>query len=263
MARGPLLTSITTRAQQTDELLDRLADCSPAEREAITSHIVELNLGLADAFANRYANRGADRDDLVQVARLGLLMAVRRFRRTEGRSFAAFAVPTITGELKRHFRDHCWVIRPPRQIQELRARASQHRRRLEQTLGRRPTEGELAADLGVGADLLRESDAAEGTYRPWSLDAPFVSGGENTLGSTLAAEDSEFDRLTDRIALQRALAGLSRRDRLVLRWRFEEGCTQTEIGARLAVSQMQVSRLLRRILDNARATLVGPRRLVG
>jgi RNA polymerase sigma-B factor len=243
----------TTREQRTEELLGRLAESSPTEREAITAELVELNLGLCDALANRYANRGADRDDLVQVARLALLMAVRRYRPAEGRSFVAFAVPTITGELKR----------PPRRIQELRARATRQRQELEQRLGRRPTSGEVVADLGVDPALLRESDAAEGTYRALSLDAPFEPSGDTNLASTLAGTDPDLDALLDRITLQRMLAGFTRRDRQVLRWRFEEGCTQAEIGSRLGVSQMQVSRILRRILLQARAALTQPAPLAG
>lgn len=263
MARGTVSMTVTTREHRTEELLGRLAESSPNEREAITAELVELNLGLCDALANRYANRGADRDDLVQVARLALLMAVRRYQPAEGRSFVAFAVPTITGELKRHFRDHCWMVRPPRRIQELRARASRQRQHLEQQLGRRPTAAELVVDLEVDPTLLRECDAAEGTYRALSLDAPFEPSGDTNLASTLASTDQDLESVVDRIALQRTLAGFPRRDRLVLLWRFEEGCTQAEIGARLGVSQMQVSRIIRRILAQARVALTQPEPLAG
>lgn len=256
MARGTSPdSSVTVREQRTEELLSRLAECSDCEREEITAELVELNLGLCDALANRYANRGADRDDLVQVARMALLMAIRRYRPAQGRAFVAFAVPTITGELKRYFRDHCWVVRPPRRIQELRAQATRQRQHLEQVLGRRATSDELVAELGVDASLFRECQVADGSYRPLSLDAPFDSDAGNTLGAALAGEDDTIDRMADSLTLRRALAGLARRDRLVLRWRFEEGCTQGEIGRRLGISQMQVSRILRRILAEARSAL--------
>lgn len=268
MARGT--TSVagvpavpSTRELRTEALLVRLAHCSSEpERAAITTELVELNLGLCDALANRYANRGADRDDLVQVARTALLLAVRRFRPEEGRRFVAFAVPTISGELKRHFRDHCWVVRPPRRIQELRAHASRQGQELEQRLGRRATTAELAEELGVEAPLVREATVADGSYRPWSLDAPVDGDAGTTFGATLA-EDDDSDRVIDRIALQRALAGLSRRERLVLKWRFVDGCTQAEIGRRLGVSQMQVSRILRRSLDRARDALTDDETLAG
>jgi RNA polymerase sigma-B factor len=155
------------------------------------------------------------------------------------------------------------MVRPPRRIQELRARATRQRQELEQRLGRRPTSGEVVADLGVDPALLRESDAAEGTYRALSLDAPFEPSGDTNLASTLAGTDPDLDALLDRITLQRMLAGFTRRDRQVLRWRFEEGCTQAEIGSRLGVSQMQVSRILRRILLQARAALTQPAPLAG
>jgi RNA polymerase sigma-B factor len=265
MARGiPLVTEITTREHHTEVLLAQLAE-SPTDtgRAAITTAIVELNLGLSDALAHRYVNRGADRDDLVQVARMALFMAVGRFRPEAGRSFAAFAIPTITGELKRYFRDHCWVVRPPRRIQELRSRLTREGQRLEQSLGRPATTAELVAELDVDEDLVRESQVADGSFRPWSLDAPFFPGTDGSLASTLADDETAIDRLTDRLALQRALAGISKRDRTVLRWRFEEGCTQDEIGGRLGISQMQVSRIIRRILEHARHCLVPSEPLAG
>ena len=264
MARGSARTSVTVREQRTEELLAILADTtSDSEREAVTAELVELNLGLCDALANRYANRGADRDDLVQVARLALFMAVRRYRHTEGRSFVAFAVPTISGELKRYFRDHCWMVRPPRRIQELRARANQQRQLLEQRLGRSATTEELVTELGVDAELLRESRAADGSYRPWSLDAPLEADADNTLGATLSVPSDDIEGVADRLALQRALSGLSQRDRLILRWRFEDGSTQGEIGRKLGISQMQVSRIIRRILGQARVALSEPEPLAG
>lgn len=264
MSAGTTVTSVpTTRELRTEELLGRLDGCTDeSEREAVTAELVELNLGLCDALANRYANRGADRDDLVQVARMALLLAVRRFRPEAGRSFVAFAVPTITGEIKRHFRDHCWMVRPPRRIQELRARASKQGQQLEQRLGRRATPAELVEELGVEAGLVREATVADGSYRPWSLDAPLDAESGTSFGTTLA-DSADPDAIVDRLALQRALAGLSRRERLVLKWRFEEGCTQAEIGRRLGVSQMQVSRILRRSLDRARIALGDDEPLAG
>jgi len=263
MARGNSpVTDVTTREQRTDALLALLAEtATQSEREAITTELVELNLGLADALAHRYVNRGADRDDLVQVARMALFMAVGRFRPEAGRSFAAFAVPTITGELKRYFRDHCWAVRPPRSIQELRSRVSLAGRDLEQSLGRVATNAELVAELDVDEALVRETLVADGSFRPWSLDAPSNVDGGGSLASTLADDDEAIDRLTDRLALQRALSGISTRDQLVLGWRFEEGCTQGEIGQRLGISQMQVCRIIRRSLEQVRRSLTEPETL--
>jgi RNA polymerase sigma-B factor len=260
MARGfapaSSVTAVpTTREQRTEELLVRLGLCADeTSRAATVAEVVELNLGLCDALANRYAGRGADRDDLVQVARMALVLAVRRYRPEEGRGFVAFAAPTISGELKRYFRDHCWMVRPPRRIQELRARASRQGQALEQRLGRRATTAELGRELGEDEHLVREATVADGSYRPWSLDAPLDSEAGVTIGSGLAEPDAS-EGLVDRLALRRALAGLTRREQQVLTWRFAEGCTQAEIGRRLGVSQMQVSRILRRSLDRARGTL--------
>ena len=256
MARGSEPNStVSTREQRTEELLTLLTDAEGADREPIIEEIVGLNLGLCDALANRYANRGAEREDLVQVARMALLMAIKRYRPTEGRPFAAFAVPTITGELKRYFRDHCWAVRPPRRIQELRARASKQRQDMEQRLGRPVTSDELAEELDVDASLYRETELAVASYRPWSLDAPTDGPHSGRLASALAYTDTDIERLPDTLSMRRALATLSPRERQVVSWRFEEGCTQTVIANRLGISQMQVSRILRRILVNTAAAL--------
>ena len=267
MARGSapassVTTTPNTREQRTEELLERLDSCPADEREAVIAEVVELNLGLCDALANRYANRGAERDDLVQVARMALFLAVGRFRPGEGRRFVSFAVPTITGELKRHFRDQCWVVRPPRRIQELRARIGRQGPELEQQLGRRATTGELGTELGVDEQLVRSATIADGSFRPWSLDAPVDADGDTALGQSLAGA-ADTEEVVDRIALQRALAGLSRREQLILTWRFADNLTQAEIGRRLGVSQMQVSRLLRRSLARARDALVEEEPLAG
>lgn len=261
MARGTVSASL--REERTNTLLAELADIGDSSRrDDIVDELVQLNLGLCDALANRYLNRGADRDDLVQVARLALLMAIRRFRPGEGRSFVAFAAPTITGELKRHFRDHCWVVRPPRRIQELRSQAGRSRQQLEQSLGRAATTSELVTELGVDVHTLNECRTADSSYRPWSLEASVDADGEFTLGDILA-EGDQTDQLTDRLALRRVLATLSGRDRAILGWRFVDGLTQEEIGQRVGISQMQISRIIRRILGEAREALTEPEPLAG
>ena len=260
MARGNVTSarSITYRDQLTEQFLSELNSTDDPMRKAeLTEGLVGLHLGLCDALASRYLHRGADREDLVQVARVALLLAIKRFQPAEGRTFVAYAAPTISGELKRYFRDHCWMVRPPRRIQEMRARASRERADLEQHLGRKASVQELAVAVGAEPGLLQECAAAESSYRPWSLEARLDGDrdGGSTLGASLADPAEEFERATDRLALQRALAGLSRRDRNILVWRFEEGCTQEQIGRRLGISQMQVSRLIRRILSQARLAL--------
>lgn len=264
MARGhSRVPSVQIRQEHTESLLCRLtATSDEAERAELTERIVWLNLGLCDALANRYTERGAERDDLVQVARLALVLAVRRYQPQEGRPFLAFAVPTITGELKRHFRDHCWVVRPPRPVQELRTRARSQARELEQRIGHTPDQSELLAELGVDAEGLREALASDGSYRPWSLDAPVggLNGEVESVGSTVADPHDTIEGLTDQLALRRLVRGLDERGRLIVKWTFEEGCSQRTIGERLGVSQMTVSRLLRHALDHLRDELAATER---
>jgi len=255
MARGAAQAStVTRRKAQTRELFITLSQAtSPEERKRITTELVELNLPLCDALATRYLGRGVEFDDLVQVARTALWIAIQRFRPDEGRSLASYAVPTITGELKRHFRDHCWVVRPPRPIQELGSRTTRATDDLEQASGRHVSVQEIGDALGFDAKQVTECLIARAGYRPLSLDA--TTDDSASLGSLLSNGEDIASDLTDRIALRRALAQLSPRDRQVLAWRFDEDCTQSEIAERLGLSQMQVSRILRRILDSTRELL--------
>ena len=255
MARGAAQASAVARREaKTRELFDILAEAqTPEERQRITTELVELNLPLCDALATRYLGRGVDFDDLVQVARTALWIAIQRFRPAEGRSLASYAVPTITGELKRYFRDHCWVVRPPRQIQDLGSLTSRTTEGLEQASGRKVTVQEIGDALGVDQKQVAECIIARAGYRPLSLDA--TTGDSASVGSFLSDDEDLAGELTDRLALRRALDELSPRDRQVLAWRFEEDCTQSEIAARLGLSQRQVSRIIRRILDTTRELL--------
>lgn len=261
MARGTAHASTVARREaKTRDLFETLSEATtPQERERITTEIFELNLPLGDALATRYIGRGVDFDDLVQVARTALWIAIQRFRPSESRSLASYAVPTITGELKRYFRDHCWVVRPPRQIQDLGSLTSRTTEGLEQSTGRKVTVREIGDALGVDEKQVAESIIARAGYRPLSLDA--TTGDSASVGSFLAADEDLAGELTERLALRRALDELSERDRQVLVWRFEEDCTQSEIAARLGLSQMQVSRIIRRILDTTREMLEPAERL--
>ena len=219
-----------------------------------TTALVEGHLGLADSLARQYAHRGVDLDDLVQVARLGLLLAAVRFRPECGESFPAFAVPTIRGELKRHFRDHGWMVRPPRRVQELRARARSARQDLEQRCGHAPSTAELAEELHVDPTALEECASADTSYSPLSLDAT-TANHDAPLAERLGAEASELEGLADVLTLRRELRHLTPRERRIVSWRFADGLTQSEIGERLGVSQMQVSRILSGILARLRSAL--------
>ena len=245
------------REHRTQSLLSSLVqETDPSLRAAITAEVVELNLGVCDAVANRFLHRGVERDDLVQVARLALVMAVGRFRLEAERPFLSFAVPTITGELKRYFRDHCWMIRPPRSIQESRARLDQVGRALEQELGRPPKISELAAATRQARQEVAESLSAGGGYRPLSLEAPLDGrSAQATVGDVLPADDDQLESLPERLALRESLASLRPIDRMVVHWRFAEECSQSEIAKRLGGSQMQVSRMLRRIPGQLRESV--------
>ncbi|MEP6799280.1 MAG: sigma-70 family RNA polymerase sigma factor [Lapillicoccus sp.] len=227
-----------------------------AERDRLEDLVVRLNLGLADGIAHRYSGRGVERDDLVQVARMGLIKAVRRFHSDRGVAFAAFATPTVTGEVKRHFRDHGWAVRPPRRLQELHARVGPTSRELEQRLHRPPTAPELAAELGVAAAELDLAHGAATAFSTLSLDHGPTEDSP-TLSQVLPSDLGDLELVEDRVALRAAVARLGEREQRVVAMRFGQDLTQAEIAAHLGVSQMQVSRILARLLLRLR-DLLGP-----
>jgi len=241
------------RQALTESILDRLAGCrSDAERRELQQEVVLLNLSLADGIAARYAGRGVDWDDLVQVGRLGLLKAVVGYRAGEGAGFAAFANPTIAGEIKRYFRDHCWMIRPPRRVQELRGHRRLVEPDLQQRLQRAPSALELAHELGVETRELSDAMVAAGGYSPLSLDMPTHADSGQSLGDVLPDDGDPYTAVEAAEWLRPALARLTDRERQIVRMRFVDGASQEQIGRSLGVSQMQISRLLPAILDRLR-----------
>ncbi|QKE82560.1 sigma-70 family RNA polymerase sigma factor [Arthrobacter sp. NEB 688] len=244
----------TERDQVVDGLLTRVAvSTDPDERRRLRAQVVEEMLPLADGLAHRYARRGVDRDDLEQVARTALVAAAERYQPGSGSGFVAFAVPTVTGEIKRHFRDCGWVVRPPRRVQELRAELVVAEESLRHRLGREATVGEIAVLLECEPADVESARLCGSGFRPVSLDAPVLSGG--TEGDRLAEIGDVYGRFELHSDLRRALSGLGERDRRVVRMRFVEERTQSEIGSVLGVSQMQVSRILSRILRQLRGSL--------
>ena len=242
-------------ASRTDELFQRVCEaCGDREREALRAEIVLLNRPLADRIAGRYRNRGITLEDLQQVAYVGLCKAVQRFRVSEGVSFASFAGPTISGEVKRHFRDHGWMVRVPRRVQELRSEMRPVEDELTQGLGRSPTVPEMATALGVGEDDIIEALASVSCYSPMQLEPP-TEDGQRTLADAALAEDDGLGRSDMAMILAPVLKRLTDRDRDLVRMRFFEELTQAQIGERLGVSQMQVSRLLSRLLQHLREQL--------
>ena len=217
-------------------------------RQAFENQLVLDYLDLAESLAARFASRGREREDLNQVAYLGLIKAARAFDEARGASFPAYAAPTITGELKRYLRDRCWVVRPPRHVQDLRTELLRCEPELAQALGRRPTSAELARELGAPVAAVREATAAASSMRPDSLDVPDCHGDGPPLAEALADQDLPFDRLEELMCLNQAIRELSEPERELLYRRYFCEESQADLGRRFGVSQMQVSRRLSKVL---------------
>jgi RNA polymerase sigma-B factor len=222
--------------------------------------LAERYLPLARRLARRYQRSEEPLEDLVQVASLGLLKAIDRFDTSRDVAFSSFAVPTILGEIKRHFRDRTWSVRVPRDLQELALRVDRTAAELSLDKHRAPTVAELAEAVGATEEQVLEALRAAGAYHAGSLDAPrpgradAEASGES-LGDALGEEEEGFERAEERATLGPLLARISTRERLVLTLRFGEDLTQAEIGERIGVSQMQVSRLIRQALTRLRTGL--------
>jgi RNA polymerase sigma-B factor len=214
--------------------------------------LVERFLPLARSIARRYENLGEPIDDLNQVASLALIHAVDRFDTSRGCAFTSFAVPTIVGELKRHFRDRGWAVRPPRSLQELSLRVDRATRSLAQQLDRQPTVPEIAQALDCDEEHILEAQRARVGRSALSLQAPRGSDLASTLEDECGREDDGYHRAESRALLERLMPLLPARDREVMRLRFGADMTQAEISAALGVSQMQVSRILSQAIDRLR-----------
>ncbi len=225
---------------------------APAVEDLVVEH-----LDLARGLASRYRNRGESWDDLVQVAFLGLVKAARGYQPGAGASFAAYATPTITGEIRRHFRDHGWDVRPPRRLQELRSRMRSVERDLEQENAAGADEDALAERLGTSVQEVREARCAAAAYSAVSLDARLGADDDTTVGDTLVASGDPTSVVDDLASLGPVLAELPDRDRRILAMRFFADATQSQIAAELGISQMQVSRLLSAVLHRLRDALAG------
>jgi RNA polymerase sigma-B factor len=229
--------------------------------------LIERYLPLAKRLARRYQRAEEPIEDLVQVASLGLVKAIDRFDHGREVVFSSYAVPTILGELKRHFRDRTWSVRVPRDLQELALRVDRTITAMSDGKRRSPSVSEIAKALDVSEEQVLEALEAAGAYRAGSLDAPRSPSGEEseeTLVDVIGSEDAGFDRAEQRATIEPLFTRITERERLVLRLRFSEDLTQAEIGERIGVSQMQVSRLIRQALARLRAGLgpeeAGPRK---
>ena len=230
------------------------------QREAI----IERCLPLANHIARRFSNRGEPLEDLVQVARLGLIQAVNRFDAENGADFLAFAVPTMMGEVRRHFRDHGWSVKVPRRLKELGSQLKRSREELSQRLGRAPTASEIAAHLEIDREEVVQAQIAFSSYSTLSSDAPAGASdddGGRSLGNSLGDLDANLDKVLDVETVRPLLAALPERDQMVLKLRFFENMTQTQIAKRIGISQMHVSRLLARSLAALRQQVQTPERV--
>ncbi len=245
------------RRRRTAELFAVVPDCDDEEsRQAVHDEVLLMNLGVARALARRFARRGIELEDLEQVACEALVKAVQRFDPAQDHDFLSFAVPTIRGELQRHFRDLGWMVRPTRRVQETQWRATRAEDELTLRLGRRPNREELLAALEITDEEYAEAQSAQGCFRPTSLDRPATNEGDGEdLGATLSVEDRGQAECEARMMVLPALRTLPERDRRVVLLRFFEGLTQIEIGKELGVGQAQVSRIITRALTDLRDEL--------
>ncbi|WP_410873105.1 SigB/SigF/SigG family RNA polymerase sigma factor [Nocardia sp. A7] len=237
-----------------------LIDPSSPEYDVVRAQIIEVCLPLAEHIARKYAGRGEIFDDLLQTARLGLVMAVDRYDVTTGSPFLGFAVPTIMGEVRRHFRDHLWPLHVPRREKELQGKVRVATDELSRRLQRSPTAHELAAELEVTVTDITRTLVAANAFQTRSLDTP-AHEGENDPGMTVAdtfgAIDPSYRLAEDTITVAPLLARLSPEEQQLLVWRFYDSLSQGEIAERLGVSQMSVSRKLTRLLGSLRTEAIG------
>jgi RNA polymerase sigma-B factor len=242
------------RSRGDRELFVRYRDGDPQARE----QLVERFLPLARQLARRYQRASEPLDDLLQVASMGLIKAIDRFDADREIAFSSYAVPTILGEIKRHFRDRTWAVRVPRDLQELTLKVDRAVGELSDELRRQPSVAEIGEAVGAEEEDVLEALQAGGAYRAISIEAPRGGGGGGeedvtTLADSMGAPEEGFERAEERATLARLLTTITPREREVLRMRFEEDMTQAEIGDVIGVSQMQVSRVIRQALARLRA----------
>ncbi|OIJ95711.1 RNA polymerase subunit sigma [Streptomyces sp. MUSC 14] len=262
----PPITSPATRrgrhdAPDTAELFARFValDDGP-ERDVVRDELVAAWLPMAHRIASRFRDRGELLEDLRQVAALGLVRAVDRFDPSRG-AFESYAVPTITGEVRRHFRDRMWALRVPRRVQELRNRVRLSRRELtQQPGGAEPTAAAIAAHTGLSEEEVNTGLGAMESFSTLSLDAELSTGDDGcSLADTLGAPDASYDLVVDREAAKAGLRRLPERERAILYMRFFQDATQSRIAARFGISQMHVSRLISRSCARIRAEALAER----
>ena len=244
----------TSAYDQYSPLLAELAACpdGDARRQELISRLVDVYRPVAHNIARRFSRRGESVDDLEQVASIGLLHALRRYDPEQGRDFLSYAVPTMMGEVRRHFRDAAWTIRTPRGVKDRYLQVGTASTTLSQQLGRAPTVTEISEHLGMDREEVIEAISAHHSYRPDSLDSTLTQGTDTTMADVLGADDPDLDHVESRALVRDLVGTLPERERRILVLRFVHEQTQSEIAAQLSISQMHVSRLLSQTLERLR-----------
>lgn len=247
------MTQLQTRRSRTTlrTETDLFAEYRRSPNRSTRNELVRRYEHVAERCALRFAGRGEATDDLRQVALIGLIKSVERFDPTMGVAFESYATPTIVGEIKRHFRDRTWRVSVPRRLKELRTQVFNAIDELEQRLERSPTPDEVAALIGIDREAVLETLLANQVYRSSSLEASREQTGD-AIEALLTEPESSSERADRRMEALEAVQTLGHRDRQIIYWRFFEECTQSEIGSRLGVGQVQVSRLLKSALARLR-----------
>jgi RNA polymerase sigma-B factor len=237
------------RASADATLLARYREGDEVAREDVVARF----LPLARQLARRYARGNEPLDDLFQVASVGLLKAIERYDPARGYAFSTFAVPTIVGELKRYFRDTGWAVHVPRPIQDRIGRVNRAMGDLSRELGRSPTPSEVADELGCSVEEVVEAMEASTAFDALSLETPRTGDEDGgSYAETVGADDAGYEQVEYAAAIEPAMSAMPPRDQLILRLRFERDLTQSEIAERLGISQMHVSRIIRRSLSRLR-----------
>jgi RNA polymerase sigma-B factor len=252
-AQVDLMTSASSVSREQQRR--QASDAAGTRRADLLCQAIVQGTAMARSLALRYDGRGVEREELFQIAYVGLVKAVQGYRPGPETDFRSYALPTIRGELKRHFRDNAWTVRPPRRIQNLQASINAVEGELAARLHRWPTEQELADRIGVPVGDVRDALRAFGCFHTVSLDAPVSSGSTTSLGSLVADQENTFELVNQLETLRPAVENLTARDKLILRRRMIDHWSQAEIAAEIGVSQMQVSRLLRRIMSDIQSAL--------
>jgi RNA polymerase sigma-B factor len=246
---------------QRDEVRRLLREYRETRDPATRERLVDLNSDLVHFIARRFANRGEPLEDIEQVGFLGLIAAIERFDPSLENEFSTFATPTISGEIRRHFRDRSWAVRVPRRLQENYVRAVRAREQLQNELGREPSVAEIAERLGLEADEVLAALEVSPAQHTLSLDSTVGGGGDEEgleLGRRLGQEDENLDRVEMKAILEQAMAHLTPRERQIMAMRFFDQLPQTEVAKRLGISQMHVSRLQRAALEHMRREFTEP-----